>query len=576
MKNYTTINRLVLLVIICFGVSSLNAQQASKKWGKVTCRYENGDKSSRGRVDNSGRTGMWKFWDEQGHLHHTATFLHDTLNGRYTEFNAKKDIVVKGQYDRGLKEGVWRFYSEDGKLISENTFSDGKLDGRQVTWFPNGDLREVMVCKNDMIVTRKAWYPGGRIRTIESYTDGMSAGTWFTYPEPLNANDTFPVASDQYVAGERHGWHFAFLGGKKVEEIHYANGEADGLSTRWDEHGHLLCEENFAKGKRDGVCAYYDCNQKLRTITYQNGDLHGAKTDFDRYGKVILITWYNTGYRDSAKTFHDNGVVATRRVYAIGSYSVESSEYTEWDEKGIKLLYGRFLGDQKYGEWYTYYTDGNKMSVTTYEDGAIRGPYTRWYANGNKMVEYINEDDGSRTSVVAWNEHGKMLRPGTTHYNELVESANPGEMYNNMLLARRPAIDKRIAENRPSFFQNEVIAHYETSSRSNTSDENTVHSAAIANPQFPGGDVAMQKFLNEHLVHPRQLSNKQGTVYVSYIVERDGSISDLHAVQEVNGAPEFTQEALRVVNAFPLQVPGQIDGESVRSRVVIPVQFNLR
>jgi TonB family protein len=192
------------------------------------------------------------------------------------------------------------------------------------------------------------------------------------------------------------------------------------------------------------------------------------------------------------------------------------------------------------------------------------------------MVEFIVEEDGSRTSVVAWNENGKMLRPASAHYSELVESSNPGEMYNNSFLAQRPVIDRRIADNRPSYFQKELIQSYEVIPARNSGTNNTVYPASESSPQFPGGEAAMQKFLDEHLVHPRQLSNVQGTVYVSYIVERDGSISDLHAVQEVNGAPEFTNEALRVVNAFPSQIPGQIGGEPVRSRVVIPVQFNLR
>jgi TonB family protein len=167
-----------------------------------------------------------------------------------------------------------------------------------------------------------------------------------------------------------------------------------------------------------------------------------------------------------------------------------------------------------------------------------------------------------------------MLRPGTPAYNELVESANPGETYTSSIITQRSTIDRRIAENRPSYFQNEVIANYEEMPRASV--ESTVYPASEARPEFPGGQAGMQEFLDKHLVHPRSLYNVQGTVYVSYVVELDGSISDIHAVQEVNGAPEFTQEALRVVNAFPSQNPGQIDGEPVRSRVVIPVQFNLR
>jgi TonB family protein len=575
MKTYTSIGKLVLLGIFSLCVTSIYAQEASKKWGKVTCRYADGDKSSRGHVDKMGRTGTWKFWGEDGHLHHTASFFHDTLNGRYVEYNEKKKVITVGQFEKGCKDGVWRFYADDGTLMSENTFVNGKLDGRQVTWYANGDVREILLCENDVVMSRKAWYPGGRLRTVETYKNGMNEGKWFTYPEPLAAEDTFPIAMDEYVDGKLHGWHYAFLNGKKMEEVHYVAGQQEGTCSRWDLHGHLCAEENYKAGQLDGTCNYYDCSRIIRSVTYSNGQLEGPQTDYGRSGEKLSTSWYHAGYRDSLKTYHPNGVVATRRIYAIGSEGTESSEYTEWNDQGVKLLYGRYLGEQKFGEWYTYYPDGKKMSLSTYENGILLGQYTRWYENGKRMVEYVVLDDGSYTPAAAWNENGKPIKPGTPHYDELVESSRPGEMYNSPVVATRSVIDRRVAEVTPSQFQRNSL-DMESMSMLKTDELNLVYPASEVNTSYPGGITAMESFIESHLVHPKRLYNVQGTVYVSYIVEKDGSVTNIRPVQEVNGAPEFTDEALRIVKLFPKQIPGTMNGEPVRSRVVVPVPFDLR
>ena len=95
-------------------------------------------------------------------------------------------------------------------------------------------------------------------------------------------------------------------------------------------------------------------------------------------------------------------------------------------------------------------------------------------------------------------------------------------------------------------------------------------------PEFPGGHAAMMQWLGENIQYPAEAiaQGVQGTVLVQYIIERDGSISDARVVRAVN--PYLDAEALRAVQAMPEWRPGKQDGETVRVRFTLPVQFRLQ
>ena len=92
---------------------------------------------------------------------------------------------------------------------------------------------------------------------------------------------------------------------------------------------------------------------------------------------------------------------------------------------------------------------------------------------------------------------------------------------------------------------------------------------------FPGGIPAMTKFLKENIVYPKQARKKkiQGRVYVKFIIERDGSVSNIEPLKNVD--PELDAEAIRVVSTFPKWIPGKQSGRTVRSQFVLPIIFKL-
>ena len=94
-------------------------------------------------------------------------------------------------------------------------------------------------------------------------------------------------------------------------------------------------------------------------------------------------------------------------------------------------------------------------------------------------------------------------------------------------------------------------------------------------PQFPGGPIAMLKYIMENIKYPEQAMKEgiQGRVTVRFIVEKDGSISDVRPVLSVH--PLLNKEAVRVVESMPKWSPGKQNGKPVRVRFNVPVMFKL-
>ena len=92
-------------------------------------------------------------------------------------------------------------------------------------------------------------------------------------------------------------------------------------------------------------------------------------------------------------------------------------------------------------------------------------------------------------------------------------------------------------------------------------------------PIFPGGDKAMYEFLAKNLKYPQAAkdSNIQGTVYVQFVVEKDGSIVESKVLRDIGGG--CGKEALRVVKLMPKWIPRKQGGKQVRSEFTLPIVF---
>ena len=107
-------------------------------------------------------------------------------------------------------------------------------------------------------------------------------------------------------------------------------------------------------------------------------------------------------------------------------------------------------------------------------------------------------------------------------------------------------------------------------------EESKVFDVVEQMPSFPGGNGALLEYLATHVKYPvvAQENGVQGRVIVSFVVERDGSITDVRVVRSVD--PSLDREAARVVSSMPRWTPGKQNGSAVRVKYNVPVMFKLQ
>lgn len=570
--------RLLFVCLALVGFAVTSSAQMSKKRGTMKFRHPNGQLAAKGKVKHHKKQGTWKFWDDKGNLHSTAVYLNDTANGAYTEYSTAGTVVILGNYCMNQKCGKWKLFDDTGRQIADQNYSNGQFDGVQQYWYPSGKLREYVILENGLLKYRKGWYPSGKVCVIQTYKDGLPDGTWRLYGEPQHELDTFPISTLEYSNGMLNGWHHGYQQGKLIEKFHYANDVKDGGWYRWQADGKKISEEWFTNGRLQSG-KYYVNGIIARTVQFENEKKHGPETDFNRYGNPVKVTWWTLGVKDSAFIYHTNGKKSSAQYYTMDNAGVKSS-YTEWDSAGVKLISGIYLNDKKQGEWITWYADGGKRSVTNYTNGVVQGVFTKWYPNGKKMIEMNILPDGTSISIRAWNEKGKQLKEGSREYNEIVEGNKPGDVYSDPSEHHRKIIDRRIEEveidNSEQFVTEVWSPDVERELPRDTSD---VFTFCEIMPEFPGGEEARKKFIVENLVDPRTIGHhehREGTVYVEYIVEKDGRVTNVKVIKSIPNSPDLDKAAIDVVNKFPVHTPAKHSGETVRCRVIVPVRFVLQ
>ena len=107
-------------------------------------------------------------------------------------------------------------------------------------------------------------------------------------------------------------------------------------------------------------------------------------------------------------------------------------------------------------------------------------------------------------------------------------------------------------------------------------EEEQIFTVVENDPEFPGGMDALYKYLAQNIKYPQLArdNNITGRVYVTFVVERDGSITGCRVLRDIGGG--CGQEAIRVVKSMPKWTPGKQRGKAVRVQFNLPVNFNLQ
>lgn len=107
-------------------------------------------------------------------------------------------------------------------------------------------------------------------------------------------------------------------------------------------------------------------------------------------------------------------------------------------------------------------------------------------------------------------------------------------------------------------------------------DDDKIYDIVEENAQFPGGVDACYRWLFDQIAYPEECKAKgvQGRVFVQFVVNKDGSISDAKILRSPDD--KLSDEALRCVNVMPQWTPAKVKGKIVRSRYILPIMFKCK
>lgn len=125
----------------------------------------------------------------------------------------------------------------------------------------------------------------------------------------------------------------------------------------------------------------------------------------------------------------------------------------------------------------------------------------------------------------------------------------------------------------PAVTETETILEQPVYDKEALNLQDSIHRVTEVMPQYPGGPNEMMRYIQENIKYPQSAKDNkiEGRVFVSFVVEKDGSITNAAVLRGID--KECDAEALRVVSSMPKWTPGQHKGEVVRTQFTIPIYY---
>jgi len=228
-------------------------------------------------------------------------------------------------------------------------------------------------------------------------------------------------------------------------------------------------------------------------------------------GQDTLVVYYNSDWDEISQ---EKKAVFYRKLYQVSEDTWQAKDY--FIEGNLQMV-GQFkseLTKERKGIFTYYFKNGQVESTGLFVDNNEEGEWLYYYENGKIKKEAIF-DNGNCIIERKHDENGKIT----------------------------------VVENPYNF--------------------------AEINPEFPGGNAAMSAFIGKEFSYPEysREMGEQGTVYVEFVVQKNGQLDDIKIVKGVS--KHLDAEVVRVIKAMPKWKPGQQDGVPVNVRFTIPIKCRL-
>jgi TonB family protein len=233
------------------------------------------------------------------------------------------------------------------------------------------------------------------------------------------------------------------------------------------------------------------------------------------------------------------------------------------------------------GTQITFYLNGHKKAIRNFNNGYPVGDVIEYYPNGklydiktytkNKTL-YLKQCNDSIGNIIAENGSGKWINfldetfKGAYIKGEIKNGQEEGEWRGEAGSEYFGLI----------YHEGKILSSSHANKRSVDKQSDALSFKPIDEvPEFPGGLEAFGRFLTRNLRYTAaaRKNNTQGRVIVSFIVEKDGSLSDIKVARSVGDG--LDEEALRVMKLSPHWKPGMQDAKPVRVAYSVPIAFTL-
>ena len=218
--------------------------------------------------------------------------------------------------------------------------------------------------------------------------------------------------------------------------------------------------------------------------------------------------------------------------------------------------------------------------------------FTEFEQNGEKMVkiEAVNADGTLRAAkrdVDYKLYENKEPLYSYTNSNLVIDQTydeKTGDYSEPEIFVMEEDGTKRVAKKGVDYFEEKITAmagirkaedQVVVKEKFEDADTDEIFMIVEEMPEFPGGNDLLSDYLEKNLKYPQEAlkDKKQGRVFVSFVVEKDGSITGAKLMKNVN--KYLDEEAIRVISSMPKWKPGRQRGMNVRTTFVIPVVFKL-
>lgn len=521
---------------------------------------------------------------------------HYKKNGLWVTKTAQGELVRETEYKNDQKNGVEKEYFPNGSIKSIIHYTSGAKNGNCIRFNVNGDTAVVCNYLDNMMHGEyfeniRTYYKYGTLKG--TYNLSKREGLWIEHTRRSKNSDDVDLDSTWYSKDRRDGRSVLYVNGKLVRSGNYSQGREEGEQRAYylTKPEQIQFVTYYKAGRKNGPSfSYYLSGNIMSVMHYSEGRKTGCDTTwFDKTRSIMnTICYYESGLPQYSREYSENGKLKSRIYYANKNYTTDSSfvynengqltnewhrnavtgvRSTEYYPNGNVKAKGDYISDSKYGLWVYYDSTGKKTKEKNYVRGSVSGWYVDYYPNGIVRYKAKCQYGIPRDSVYVFDNKGKKLSIDSKEFNTIQDDV----IKNDNEISLTPIETDRMVEAIDGDYE---VA--ETAEGPAPSDDD-IFMFVEEMPEFPGGQDSLNSYLRRNIKYPQfeKEQGKQGTVYMSFVVRKDGSITDVKVMKEVPGAPGFTKEAARVINAMPIWKPGKMNGRAVNSQITIPIRFTL-